>query len=118
MVTMSSASLHTVALVVLVLTSACDPAARTTAGGAEPATAGTNDSVLARRIARECVIQCDKKHERGSGAHLRCARHCMAERQDEAAQHVYEEGSHSKAPWAIVFAVTVSSALAVLAMLF
>jgi hypothetical protein len=118
MVTPFSKPLGTISLVALVLAAGCDPATSTTAGRAEPASPATSDSVLVRRIARECVLQCDTTHGRGSEAHLRCARHCLAAQQGEEAPRELEEDGHSKAHWAILFAVTISSALALLATLF
>jgi hypothetical protein len=112
-----SNSLRNAGVIVLLMASGCDPAA-STAGKPAPSTTNTNESIRARQVARECVMDCDRAHARGSSDHLRCARQCLGARQGELDQRDADQNRRSTPPWGIVFAMTVSSALAVLAMLF
>jgi hypothetical protein len=106
------------ALIFALLTTSCDPAAQVNGRGAAAPAAQSDDS--RRQALRGCVKVCDRSHERESAAHISCVRRCLGidERlRDDGPQAAEPEGELS-APWAIVFAMGVSSALAVLALLF
>jgi hypothetical protein len=106
-------SRHGLAAALVLLTCACDPASA--AGAAEPTTATTNDTIEARRVARECVLECDEQHERGTAAHLGCARRCLKARRGLEREVASEESAQGSTSWAFVFALSVSAALTLLA---
>ena len=106
------------ALLLLLIATSCQPAARTNDRGAAAPTAQIDES--RRKELRACIRTCDTKHERKSAAHVDCVRDCLGI--DERARNRKADAAGSErelsAPWAIVFAMSVSSALAVLALLF
>jgi hypothetical protein len=105
-------------LLLLLIATSCQPAAQATERGAAAPVAQIDDS--RRKELRACVRTCNQKHERESAAHVACLRDCLGidERAgNREADAAGREGELS-APWAIVFAMSVSSLLAVLALLF
>jgi hypothetical protein len=106
------------ALVFFLLSTSCDPAAQLNGPGAAAPTAQSDDS--RRQALRGCVKACDQQHERESTGHVSCVRRCLGidERARDDGPQAAEREDELSAPWAIVFAMGVSSALAVLALLF
>jgi hypothetical protein len=102
----------------LLLATSCDPATRVNDRGAATPAAQIDDS--RRKELRACIRTCDRKHERESAAHVDCVRGCLGidERTGNHEANAAAREGELSAPLAIAFAMGVSSALAILALLF
>lgn len=106
------------ALLLFLVSTSCDPAAQVNGRGAAAPAAQSDAS--RRQALRDCVKRCDQKRKRESAAHISCVRGCLGidERARDDGPRAAEREGELSAPWAIVFAMGVSSALAALALLF
>jgi hypothetical protein len=105
------------ALLLFLVSTSCDPAVQVNGPGAAAPAAASDTK---RQALRTCVEVCDQQHERESTAHVSCVRRCLGidERAGDDGRTAGEREGELSAPWAIVFAMGVSSALAILALLF